>query len=207
MTLFLCSGCKPRVSFTSPVDGATEVQGHADITAYFNMRIDNTTLDMTLECDASPVAGSVEIITAASGRVDRAVFTPVAYLHSGSTCTATIGAGLKSHDSNSVMNRDYSWKFTVDTVAPEITSMTESSTRSPGTLVPVIMHFNEPIGSIDYSFSTAHLSPVYSNNRKTVTVRALSLTSGNIYTFSLTGFEDTAGNHVVTDREVVLTVQ
>jgi len=36
---------------------------------------------------------------------------------------------------------------------------------------------------------------------------AISLESGHKHTLALTGLEDIAGNHVDTDREVVLTVQ
>jgi hypothetical protein len=204
--VLLFSGCKPRVTYTAPRNGATEVAGNVVVTAYFNSRIDNTTLDMALACDNASVAGTVAILQNASGKNDRAVFTPEAFLHSGNSCTATIAAGLKSSDTGGVMRKDYSWVFTIDDVPPELVSITDSGTVAPG-MVPVNMHFNETIASIDFSFDTAYFSPHFTNNGKTVTVRALNLVSGNTYHFKLEGFADAAGNYTPAGNEVVLTVQ
>ncbi len=200
------AGCKPRVKWKVPFNGRSEVKGDATVKAWFNSRIDPATLDMTLECDGNPVAGTVDITTASSGNTDSVEFEPSNYLKSGEECTVTIAGGLKQFEGVGVMLGDYTWRFSIDTTPPELESMTESGTVSAGNRFPVTMKFNEPIGDVDYSFSTTHAT-WYFQNRTSVKVGASFMTAGNTYTFRLTGFEDTAGNHVDIDREIELTAE
>ena len=202
----VCAGCKPSVKWKVPFNGRSEVKGDARIKAWFNSRIDPATLDMTLVCDGDLVAGTVDITTASSGKTDSVEFEPDSYLRSGEECTVTIAGGLKQFEGAGVMLKDHTWRFQVDTTPPVLESMTESGSVSAGNQFPVVMKFNEPIGHVDYSFSTLHTT-WYGFNRETVKVGASFMTAGNTYTFRLTGFEDTAGNHVAMDREIVLAAE
>lgn len=204
--LCVCAGCKPRVKWKIPYNGKSEVKGDATIKAWFNARIDPATLDMTVVCDGNPVTGTVEITTSATGDTDSVEFEPGSYLKSGEACTVTIAGGLQQFEGPGVMLQDYTWSFSVDSTPPELTSLTESGTISAGNAFPVFMKFNEPIGDVDYSFNTTHAT-WYFRNRTTVRVGASFMEAGTTYTFRLTGFEDTAGNHVATDRVVVLTAE
>ena len=64
----------------------------------------------------------------------------------------------------------------------------------------IALRFNESIGEISFNISTEHDSPVFSDDRKKVSIRLDHINPGQSCRFILYGFSDTAGNYTELNR-------
>ncbi len=99
----------PRVSSTSPLNGAVGIAVETPILAIFSERIDPATIDSgnfsVRDAANNPVVGDV------TGADNQATFTPVVPLASSTAYTATVGPGVKDL-TGLVMQASHTWSFT-----------------------------------------------------------------------------------------------
>ncbi len=197
------AACKPDITGTSPGDGATNVKGHSQISADFSTSIDPSTLQFSVETNGIPVPGVVTVDKNPISNDDVAVFTPDknSMFAAGRTYTATIKAGVANADGGSRMKKDFSWSFTIETIPPVLESITPDNDQSVYEGSPEIaLKFNESIGEISFNVSTEHNPPVFSEDRKKVSIRLSNINAGQSCQFILYGFSDTAGNYTELNR-------
>lgn len=99
----------PQVVVTSPANGATGVDGAAEVTATFDREMDGTTItDSTFlvkDAASNPVTGTVSYASKV------ATFTPTSLLADSTTYTATLTTGIKDA-MGAGLDASYSWSFT-----------------------------------------------------------------------------------------------
>jgi hypothetical protein len=199
----ILAACKPDITGTSPGDGAMDVKGHSQITADFSTSIEPSTLQFSVENNNIPVPGAVTVEKNPLSDDDVAVFTPDknSMFTAGKTYTATIKAGVANADGGGRMKSDYSWSFSIETIPPVLESIMPDNDQSVYEGSPEIsMRFNESIGEISFNVNMEHTSPVFSDDRKKVTIRLEHINAGQSCRFVLYGFSDTAGNYTELNR-------
>jgi hypothetical protein len=199
----ILAACKPEIAGTSPDDGAMDVKGHSQITADFSTSIEASTLLFSVEANGIPVSGTVTVEKNPISNDDVAVFTPDknSMFTAGKTYTATIKAGVANEDGGSKMKNDYSWSFTVETIPPVLESISPDNGQNIYEGSPEIaLRFNESIGELSFNVSTEHGSPVFSDDRRKVSIRLDHMSAGQSCRFVLYGFSDTAGNYTELNR-------
>ncbi len=179
----------PTVISTVPLANATGVAVNALITANFSEAMDPLTItnaNFTLACPTgTAVTGTVGY--AVNGNV--ATFTPTGgNLSANTTCTATIGTGVKDVAGNALASA-FSWSFTTG-AALDVTAPTVSSTfpLANATGVAVNAHitasFSEPMDPLTISTATISLAcPTGTAITGTVGYAGV----GNVATFTPTG--------------------
>jgi hypothetical protein len=117
----------PRVTSTSPVDGATDVAVNRDLSATFSEAMDPSTVTVSsfvLMQGTTPLSGLVTY----AGRA--ASFNPADDFAFDTTYTATVTNGARDLAGNA-LQANFVWSFTTgraqDTVRPTVTSMNPSS--------------------------------------------------------------------------------
>jgi hypothetical protein len=199
----ILAACKPDITGTSPDDGAMDVKGHSQISADFSTSIDPSTLQFSVENNGIPIPGVVTVDKNPVSNDYMAVFTPDknSTFTAGKTYTATIKAGVANADGGGKMKSDYSWSFSIETVPPVLESMLPDNGQNIYEGSPeVVMKFNESMGEISFNISTEHDSPVFSDDRKKVSIRLNHVNAGQSCRFVLYGFSDTAGNYTELNR-------
>jgi hypothetical protein len=202
----------PTVSFTIPVNTATEVPINSAMAATFSEAMDTLTITTTtfiLKQGVTPVLGAVtySLVTA--------VFTPTSNLAASTVYTATITTGAKNL-AGTALASDYVWSFTTglapDTIAPMVTSTinangatgvplntkvgaTFSEVMDPLTITTTtftLMQGTTPVsGTVTYSLVSAVFTP--SSNLAPSTLYTVTVKGG------ASGVKDLAGNAMVTD--------
>jgi hypothetical protein len=202
----------PSVSFTIPVNTATEVSINSAMTATFSEAMDPLTITTTtiiLKQGVTPVLGAVtySLVTAA--------FTPTSNLAASTVYTATITTGAKNL-AGTALASNYVWSFTTglapDIIAPMVTSTinangatgvpintkvgaTFSEAMDPLTITTVTFTLMQSTtlisGTITYSGVSAVFTPL------------VNLAPSTLYTVTVkggdSGVKDLAGNAMVTD--------
>jgi hypothetical protein len=199
----ILAACKPEIAGTSPDDGSMDVKGHSQISADFSTSIDPSTLQFSVETNGIPVPGAVTIDKNPISNDDVAVFAPDknSMFTAGKTYTATIKSGVASADGGSKMKSDYSWSFSIETIPPVLESISPDNGQNVYEGSPEIaLRFNESIGEISFNISTEHGSPVFSDDRRKVSIRLDHVNAGQSCRFILYGFSDTAGNYTELNR-------
>jgi hypothetical protein len=135
----------PRISFTTPINGASSVPVSTLLTADFNENVKCSTLTSSsffLKQGSSSVAGTV------SCAGSTATFTPAANLAKNTSYAATITTAVTDPE-GTPMSANYSWSFTTESPSPtppSVTSTTPSSgAANVASTTPVIVNFNESI--------------------------------------------------------------
>ena len=105
---YSCSA--PRVTNTSPTDGAIGIAGDAPITVTFNQPVTTGEAWYTLTCNQGGAIASVWGGTGLTRRI-----TPAGNLLPGDLCTVTILKDRVANAGSEVMMADYVWSFTVTT--------------------------------------------------------------------------------------------
>jgi N-acetylneuraminic acid mutarotase len=204
----------PRVSWTSPTDGAVNVPVTASITVYFNEPMDRTSVTTATfvlrDQQGAAVTGSVAVD--ASGRT--ATFVPSAPLAYPRTYTATVTTGVRDATGGNALAADWRWSFSTGAVpdtAPPVVNAVDPPAGSAcmATLGTVSATFDEPIDPLTLSASTfvlrdAHGTPVsarVSYAQQTARLQpTVSLSGDAPYTATLTtGIKDLAGNALAAD--------
>lgn len=186
----------PAVTAESPAPGANNVAANTTVTATFNESIQPSTLSFSLSDPSSNlVAGTV----AYNDLTHAATFTPASSLQPGVKYTATVGGAKDA--SGDPMAAPVSWSFT--TITPTVTGETPpaGATGVALTAAPTVT-FNESMqaGSIGFTLlgATNHsISGAVSYNDSTHTATftpASALAPSTVYTATVTGATDSAGN-------------
>jgi uncharacterized protein (DUF2141 family) len=193
----------PAVSSTVPAANATGVAVNTVVSLTFNQPVDNSTLNnFELKAGSSAVAGSGSY----SDATKTFTFTPSAPLAKGTLYTATI-SGVESMTGGK-MAAPFSFSFTTvaaDTTPPTVVGYTP---QNGATGVPVTTQltitFSEPINTDTLPDENAFLktgttfipgSGSYNNATNTATFTPTSpLAYGTVYTATLSGVKDLAGN-------------
>jgi hypothetical protein len=203
----IIAACRPDIASTSPDEGSSDVKGHSEITAEFSTSIDPASLQFSVENNGSPVPGVVRVERNPVSDKDVAVFTPDknSLFVAGKTYTATVNAGVVNPDGGSKMKSDYSWNFTIETDPPLLESVSPDNGQSICEGSPeVVLKFNENIGEVSFKISMEHSSPLFSDDRKRVSIRLNHFNAGQTCRLVLYGFSDTAGNYTEMNRVIEL---
>jgi len=194
----------PRVSSTTPANGATGVAINSTITATFSETMDSSTITtstFTVDTGGNNISGSVSY----SGTT--ATFTPSSNLSYSTTYTAMITTGVKDAAGNA-MASSYHWSFTTvsapDTTPPTVSSTTPVNGATDVTInSTVIATFSEAMDAATITTATFTISNGSSNIVGTVSYSGTMATftpSANLsfsttYTAGITtGAKDLAGN-------------
>ena len=197
----------PKVTFTSPTNGATDVPGHRKINVAFSEEMDPATITTaTFKVTgpgAPPVTGKVEY----DGTTTTATFTPITELSNNIRYTATVTTGAKDLAGNRLA-RNYEWRFTTelapDKAAPTVlfTSPVNAATAARVDM-KVNAAFSEAIDPATITAATFSLKQgttpvsgkVTSNASVATFTPASDLEKGKAYTATITtGAKDLAGN-------------
>jgi hypothetical protein len=203
----IIAACRPDIASTSPDDGASDVKGHSEISADFSTSIDTASLQFSVENNSFPVPGTVRVEKNPVSDNDVAIFTPDknSLFVAGKTYTATIKAGVVNPDGGSKMKSDYSWNFTIETDPPLLESVSPDNGQSICEGSPeVVLKFSENIGEVSFKINMEHSSPVFSEDRKRVSIRINHVNAGQTCRFVLYGFSDTAGNYTEMNKVIEL---
>ena len=203
----IIAACKPDITSTTPDEGALDVKGHSEISANFSTSIELATLQFTVESNEIPVPGVVTVEKNPISNDDVAVFTPDknTFFVAGKTYTATAKAGVVNPDGGSKMKSDYSWSFTIETDPPILESVSPDNGQGLYEGSPeFVLKFNESIGEVSFNISTEYSSPVFSDDRKKVSIRLNHVIAGQACRFVLYGFSDSAGNYTEMNKVVEL---
>jgi methionine-rich copper-binding protein CopC len=195
---FTTDPLQPAVSSHTPASGATGVALTAAPSATFNEPVQSGTISFTLTNAAgTAVAGAVSYNSA----TNTATFTPTAALAANTIYTATV-SGAKDA-AGDPMNGSTSWSFTSDPPPPTVTSHTPSSnaTAVAVTSTPSVT-FSEAVQSGTISFTLVSNggtsvagSLAYNSTTNTETFTPTSaLANGTIYTATVSGAKDAAGD-------------
>jgi hypothetical protein len=196
----------PKVTSTSPADGATDVAVNTSISATFSEPVDASSISTSSFYLSGGISGTVSY----DPDTRTATFTPSGYLECDCTYTVTITTDVKDTADN-YMYSDYTWSFTTastsDLASPTVVSVSPPDGAvnvATGTSVSAL--FSEPLDSTSVNTSTFILkgsdgkvisgtvSYEEDNNLARFTPEA-PLSYSTLYTASLTtGIKDVAGN-------------
>ena len=140
----------PKVTSTSPADGATNVATNATITVNFNRSANASASSFGVECPTgSPVAYSLSSSPSTSFTL-----TPNGPLPGGTTCTVTVIAAQVTDAVNGTpMDADYVFSFGTD-IPPTVTTTTPTGgATGVATTASVTVNFSEPVNASTSSFS------------------------------------------------------
>jgi len=203
----------PLVSATNPANGASSVGTNQSVVATFDKGMDSSTLTgvtfTLMGPGVTPVSGTVTYSTIG----DTATFTPSIPLLSGILYTATITTGVTDLSGNALAS-NFVWTFTTglttDTTAPTVTLLnpadgisgvgidasvnaTFDKAMDPSTINPQTFRVTGPgatvvVGKVSYDVSDmiATFTPVS------------SLAASTLFTATLSGAKDLAGNALAT---------
>ena len=214
-----CNGWKedmlPTVSSTIPASGATIVAVNTPITVTFSSAMDPatiTTTNFTVTAGATSVTGTVAL--SADGLT--ATFTPTNPLSASTRYTATITTGVKDLNGNAMAANEV-WSFStgpaptvISTVPPNLATgvavntpitVTFSSATDPATITTA--NFTVTAGAISVTGTVA-----LSTDGLTATFTPTNpLSAGALYTATISGVKDLAGNAMVSDASWSFTTQ
>jgi outer membrane beta-barrel protein len=199
----------PTVSFTSPVNGATNVNANQQASVAFSEDMDPATLTgdtFTLKQGKTPLSGRVATVGS------NASFTPASNLEKGKVYTATVTTGAKDLAGNPLAS-NYEWLFTAgpgaDTVAPTVVftspingataaplkqsvNIAFSENMDPATLNAQTFALKQGTAPVDGKVTAAASTASFAPARK--------LEKGKDYTATVTtGAKDLAGNKLAND--------
>lgn len=121
----------PSITATDPADGAADVRTDADITATFNVPVDESTINsdsFTVGADGeASVTGSVSV----SDNGETVTFTAASNLVASTEYTATIGETVESQRGRMV-DGDHTWTFTTSDAEGNIDPTVKSTTPIDG---------------------------------------------------------------------------
>ncbi len=196
----------PTLLSVVPASGATGIVLNSKVTATFSEALDATTISaatFTLKQGTNVIAGVVTY----TGTT--ATFTPASPLTGGLSYTATITTGIKDLSGNA-MAANYSWSFTslADIIPPTVVSVIPAnSATSVSVNGKVIVTFSETMNSMSLTTSTFTLSQgstvingtvVCSGSSATFTPSS-ALTASTVYTVTISGAKDMAGNAIASN--------
>src|SRR5271166_1095067 len=197
------AGLTPGVTSQTPASGATGVATNSSVTATFNEAVQASTITTTNFAFKGPSGSTVTATVSYNSTTYTATLTPSALLANSTTYTATINNVLSS--SGATMTGPFSWSFTTGP-APAITSETPiSGATGVATSTALTATFNEAVQAATITSSNlvlksssgatvpATVSYNSSTNTATLTPSAL-LANSTIYTATVSGVEDTAGD-------------
>jgi len=192
----------PTITSKVPVAGATGVVESSPITVTFNKMMDHSTIDATTFGLNNGATGNITY--SSTGNVTTALFTPSPNLVSSSSYTATVSTGAKSA-CGVALATPVSWSFTVrDSASPYVTS-TAPSNGSVNIVrtSPISINFSEAMQALTASnisvsdgLNTIAGTVTFDNTSKlTATFTPTSsLAFNTVYTVTVTGAKDLAGN-------------
>ena len=206
----------PLVSSTDPVANAPSVATNQKIVATFDKGIDSTTLTGTTFTVTEkvgllnvPVAGTVTYSTIGT----TATFTPSSTLDPNAVFTATLTTGVEDLSGNALAS-NFVWTFTTgattDTVAPTVTSTNPAaSATGVGIDAAVNATFDKAMDSSTLNSTTFTVTGPgstvvvgkvsYDVADEIVTFTPTSpLASSTMFTATITGAQDLAGNALAT---------
>jgi len=199
----------PKVVFTVPVNGATNVQANQQASVAFSEEMDPATITgetFTLKQGNMPLSGKV----ATTG--SNAIFTSASSFEKGKSYTATVTTGARDLAGNRLAN-NYEWGFTTgsvnDTIPPTVifTSPIDGATAAPlKQAVNVAFSENMDPATLTPATFTVKQSTVPVAGKVTTTaatasfVPAKKLENGKDYTATVsTGASDLAGNKLTNE--------
>ncbi|MDH7475587.1 MAG: lamin tail domain-containing protein [Anaerolineae bacterium] len=139
----------PKVAFTRPANGATNVPLDSTVSAIFNEAMDPTTFTtetFTLTGPAGPVAGTVTC----EGAI--ATFTPDAPLEPETPYTAWVSGSVTDLASNP-LGADYSWSFTTGVFVPAPVLISEVQVRGPNGASDEFIELYNPSATDDFDLN------------------------------------------------------
>lgn len=202
-------GGAPRVTSTSPVNGATGVALLATVSAVFSKDMDASTINTStflLSVGGNAVSGRVSY----NGSNRTAFFDPGGALAEGTTYTARITTGAKDTSGNA-LKADYVWSFTTETLpAPTVVSTTPAGGATGVSQTdPITATFSYDMDPATMSGSTFFVngggggvagSVSYANRTATFTIAGV-LAAGTTYTATVTsGATDVSGTPLAADH-------
>jgi len=200
----------PTVSYTIPLDLATDVTRNSSVNATFSEVMSAATINtatFTLTQGSTPVSGAVTYV----GKT--ATFKPAGNLASDTMYTATITTGAKNQ-ADTALAANYVWSFTtgttLDTTAPTVSSTVPLNAATDVALNNAVnVIFSEAVSAATINTATFTLTqgstPVsgavtYLGRTATFTPASL-LAAGTTYTATITtGVTDLADNHLAADE-------
>ncbi len=192
----------PTVVSTTPASGATGIAVSVAPTVRFSEPMQTPTGSFTMKnATNTNVPGTVTVDAAAT----TATFTPSAALAFSTTYTLTVSGGKDV--AGNTMAGTITWSFTTvaapDTTPPTVTAMTPAAGATGVALsVAPTATFSEPVQAATIGFSLTNASNTnipgtvaYNSATNTATFTpSAALANGIVYTASVTGAKDTAGN-------------
>ena len=189
----------PTVSARSPASDATNVDPDAAVTATFSEPIVEGSVGMALSSSAGPVTGTLGYDPATR----RATFTPSTPMSQATSYTVSVSG---ARDATGNVMAAASWSFTTaDNVAPTVSARSPQPDASGvAEAAAVSVTFSEPVQSASVALSLASAAGqtagtlAYDVATRTATFTpSAPMTSGTLYTASVSGARDTAGNVMV----------
>jgi methionine-rich copper-binding protein CopC len=194
----------PTITTKVPASGATNVALNSNIQAVFSEAIQSGTAVITVKDAAlNTVAGS----SAYDANTKTITFTPSASLAASTTYTVTV-SGAKDTAGNTMTTT--SWSFTTaaaDTTPPTLVSTNPTSGQTGvSTTAAILATFSEAVQSNtivitvkDAANNAVAGSTSYDSSTKTVTFTpAAALAGSTLFTVTVSGAKDTAGNTMTT---------
>jgi hypothetical protein len=197
------SSTAPTVTGKVPASGATGVNESSPVTVTFDRMMDPTTITAATFGLDNLATGNITFAT--TGNVTTAIFTPSPNLVSTTLYTATVGTGAQS-SCNVALAAPYAWSFTTrDAAAP---SVTETVPVNGGTNIartsPITINFSEAMQTLTSSnisvsdgTNTIAGTVTFDSTSKltaTFTPPAGGFAFNTVYTVTITGAKDLAGN-------------
>src|SRR5271166_1780763 len=193
------------VTGETPGSGATGVATSTGVTATFNEAVQASSITSSDFVLKSSSGSTVTAVVSYNSTTDTATLTPSALLANSTAYTATINNVLSS--SGVAMTGPFNWSFTTGP-APAVTSETPNSgATGVATSTALTATFNEAVQAATITSSNlvlksssgatvpATVSYNSSTNTATLTPSAL-LANSTIYTATVSGVEDTAGDPI-----------
>src|SRR5271165_3240826 len=193
----------PAVTGETPGSGATGMATSTGVTATFNEAVQTSSITSSDFVLKSSSGSTVTAVVSYNSTTDTATLTPSALLANSTVYTATINNVLSS--SGVAMTGPFNWSFTTGP-APVVTSETPiSGATGVATSTALTATFNEAVQAATITSSNlvlksssgatvpATVSYNSSTNTATLTPSAL-LANSTIYTATVSGVEDTAGD-------------
>jgi hypothetical protein len=206
----------PTVNSVTPAENAQSVPGNSTVNIVFSEAMDVSTITSStilVKNGASAITGTVTC----SGNT--ATFTPSAALTAGTVYTVTVTTGVKDAAGN-MMSSPKNWNFT--------TAVSGSTDKTPPTVVSVVpaenataipvntsitVNFSEAMDASTISASTISLKQGSTSISGTVTYSgtaakftpSTSLTAGLVYTATVSGVKDVAGNVIAASKSWTFT--
>lgn len=192
----------PTITSRSPTSGDSNVALNSPVTATFSEPIQSPTLSFTLTSSA----GSVPATLSYNPTTRIATLTPAAALSMATTYTATI-SGAQDAAGNTMTSVTWSFTTVADAGAPTVISRTPAK-DAKGVAInsSLTATFSEPVQSATIAFTlrdagggVVPATLTYDAATRTATLQPLAnLASGAVYTATLSGAQDAAGNTLVT---------